>query len=140
MTTVHIVQRPSPQVCAQTLSICLSDYFYEIHFQILNNLNYCDLLDFWTVEAMSAVELKDQGNRLFGAKQYDDAIQCYTKAIVSLILKQIFIYTEISGLFLLYCCIFNVHFILEMTPSISFHSLSCNTQYTPNKEPLISIN
>ncbi|XP_020912442.1 E3 ubiquitin-protein ligase CHIP [Exaiptasia diaphana] len=31
---------------------------------------------------MSAVELKDQGNRLFGAKQYDDAIQCYTKAII----------------------------------------------------------
>ncbi|EDO38045.1 predicted protein [Nematostella vectensis] len=31
---------------------------------------------------MSATELKEQGNRLFGAKQFDDAIQCYTKAIL----------------------------------------------------------
>ncbi|XP_031560170.1 E3 ubiquitin-protein ligase CHIP-like [Actinia tenebrosa] len=31
---------------------------------------------------MSAAELKDQGNRLFSAKQFDDAVQCYTKAII----------------------------------------------------------
>jgi len=31
---------------------------------------------------MSANELKEQGNRLFTARNYDDAIGCYTKAIV----------------------------------------------------------
>ncbi|KAK6187451.1 hypothetical protein SNE40_005478 [Patella caerulea] len=30
---------------------------------------------------MSAVELKNQGNKLFAARKYDDAISCYTKAI-----------------------------------------------------------
>lgn len=33
---------------------------------------------------MSATDLKEQGNRLFAARHYDDAIGCYTKAIVSL--------------------------------------------------------
>lgn len=28
-------------------------------------------------------ELKEQGNRLFSSRKYDDAINCYTKAIVS---------------------------------------------------------
>lgn len=28
-------------------------------------------------------DLKDQGNRLFSVRKYDDAIGCYTKAIVS---------------------------------------------------------
>lgn len=28
-------------------------------------------------------DLKDQGNRLFSVRKYDDAISCYTKAIVS---------------------------------------------------------
>ena len=32
---------------------------------------------------MSAGELKEQGNRLYGARKYDEAIQCYSKAIVS---------------------------------------------------------
>ncbi|KAK3586105.1 hypothetical protein CHS0354_033225 [Potamilus streckersoni] len=31
---------------------------------------------------MSAVELKDQGNKFFAARKYDDAVSCYTKAIV----------------------------------------------------------
>ena len=31
---------------------------------------------------MSGVELKEQGNRLFAARQYEDAIGCYSKAIV----------------------------------------------------------
>ncbi|PVD37459.1 hypothetical protein C0Q70_00049 [Pomacea canaliculata] len=30
---------------------------------------------------MSSVDLKNQGNRLFAARKYEDAIQCYTKAI-----------------------------------------------------------
>ncbi|ESO87455.1 hypothetical protein LOTGIDRAFT_127906 [Lottia gigantea] len=30
---------------------------------------------------MSAVDLKNQGNKLFAARKYDDAISCYTKAI-----------------------------------------------------------
>ncbi|XP_005108643.1 E3 ubiquitin-protein ligase CHIP [Aplysia californica] len=31
---------------------------------------------------MSASELKNQGNKLFAARKYDDAIACYTKAII----------------------------------------------------------
>lgn len=29
-------------------------------------------------------ELKEQGNRLFGLHKYEDAVNCYTKAIVSI--------------------------------------------------------
>lgn len=32
---------------------------------------------------LSDVELKDQGNRFFSTRKYEDAINCYTKAIVS---------------------------------------------------------
>ena len=32
---------------------------------------------------MSASDLKSQGNKFFAARKYDDAIGCYTKAIVS---------------------------------------------------------
>ena len=32
---------------------------------------------------LSDKELKEQGNRLFGLRKYDDAINCYSKAIVS---------------------------------------------------------
>lgn len=32
---------------------------------------------------LSDVELRDQGNRLFSRKRFDDAIGCYTNAIVS---------------------------------------------------------
>lgn len=32
---------------------------------------------------LSDVELKEQGNRLFSTKKFEDAIGCYTKAIVS---------------------------------------------------------
>lgn len=32
---------------------------------------------------MTALDLKEQGNRLFSGRHYDDAAQCYTKAIVS---------------------------------------------------------
>ena len=31
---------------------------------------------------MSAIDLKEQGNKLFSVRKYDDAISCYTKAIV----------------------------------------------------------
>ncbi|XP_068672027.1 E3 ubiquitin-protein ligase CHIP-like [Montipora foliosa] len=31
---------------------------------------------------MAATELKEQGNRLFSGRHYDDAAQCYTKAII----------------------------------------------------------
>lgn len=31
---------------------------------------------------MTAVDLKEQGNRLFSGRHYDDAAQCYTKAII----------------------------------------------------------
>lgn len=37
---------------------------------------------------LSDVELKDQGNRLFSSRKFDDAISCYTKAIVSTILME----------------------------------------------------
>lgn len=32
---------------------------------------------------LTDAELKDQGNRLFSARKFEDAINCYTKAIVS---------------------------------------------------------
>lgn len=32
---------------------------------------------------LSDKELKDQGNRLFSLRKYEDAVNCYTKAIVS---------------------------------------------------------
>lgn len=32
---------------------------------------------------LSDVELKEQGNRLFSTRKYEDAINCYSKAIVS---------------------------------------------------------
>lgn len=32
---------------------------------------------------MSAAELKEQGNRLYGARKFDEAIGYYSKAIVS---------------------------------------------------------
>lgn len=32
---------------------------------------------------LSDLELKEQGNNYFTLKNYDDAINCYTKAIVS---------------------------------------------------------
>lgn len=31
---------------------------------------------------MSAIDLKEQGNKLFSVRKYDDAISCYTKAII----------------------------------------------------------
>jgi hypothetical protein len=31
---------------------------------------------------LSDKELKDQGNRLFSLRKYEDAVSCYTKAIV----------------------------------------------------------
>lgn len=32
---------------------------------------------------LSDKELKEQGNRLFNLQKYEDAVNCYTKAIVS---------------------------------------------------------
>lgn len=32
---------------------------------------------------LTDVELKDEGNRLFSGRKFEDAISCYTKAIVS---------------------------------------------------------
>lgn len=40
---------------------------------------------------LSDVELKEQGNRLFLAKRFEDAINCYTKAIVSCPLFSLFV-------------------------------------------------
>jgi len=34
---------------------------------------------------LSDLQLKEQGNCLFAARKYDDAINCYSKAIVSII-------------------------------------------------------
>lgn len=35
---------------------------------------------------LTDLELKDHGNKLFSARKFEDAISCYTKAIVSLII------------------------------------------------------
>lgn len=32
---------------------------------------------------LTDIELKDHGNKLFAARKFEDAIACYTKAIVS---------------------------------------------------------
>lgn len=32
---------------------------------------------------LSDVELKNNGNKLFAARKFDDAVSCYSKAIVS---------------------------------------------------------
>ena len=40
---------------------------------------------------MSAAELKTQGNKLYSARKYDDAIACYTKAIVCDIVLSLFL-------------------------------------------------
>lgn len=37
----------------------------------------------YTTANLSDKELKDQGNRLFSLRKYEDAVNCYTKAIVS---------------------------------------------------------
>ena len=37
----------------------------------------------------SAIELKDQGNKLYATRKYNDAIDCYTKAIVSLSVSEV---------------------------------------------------
>lgn len=34
---------------------------------------------------MNATELKEQGNRFFGSRKYEEAIGCYNKAIVSIL-------------------------------------------------------
>lgn len=36
---------------------------------------------------LSDKELKEQGNRMFSLRKYDDAINCYSKAIVRLYLR-----------------------------------------------------
>lgn len=44
---------------------------------------------------LTDVELKDQGNRMFSARKYDDAINLYTKAIVSDFFRLSLLFTKI---------------------------------------------
>lgn len=37
----------------------------------------------YTTANLTDSELKDEGNRLFSARKFEDAVSCYTKAIVS---------------------------------------------------------
>lgn len=37
----------------------------------------------YTTANLTDVELKDEGNRLFSTRKFEDAVSCYTKAIVS---------------------------------------------------------
>lgn len=39
---------------------------------------------------LSDKELKEQGNRLFSLRKYEEAINCYSKAIVSFLIDDIF--------------------------------------------------
>ena len=43
----------------------------------------------YTTANLSDGELKEQGNRLFASRKFDEASQCYTKAIVSDLRAQI---------------------------------------------------
>jgi STIP1 homology and U-box containing protein 1 len=36
-----------------------------------------------TTQSMTDIELKDHGNKLFAARKFEDAVSCYSKAIVS---------------------------------------------------------
>lgn len=38
----------------------------------------------YTTANLTDEELKNQGNRLFSGKKYEEAVNCYTKAIVSI--------------------------------------------------------
>jgi hypothetical protein len=49
---------------------------------------------------LSDKELTDQGNRLFSLKKYEDAVSCYTKAIVRV---PIFACLTICKLFVSFC-------------------------------------
>lgn len=40
---------------------------------------------------LTDTELKDQGNRLFSARKYEEAVNCYTKAIVSILNGNFFV-------------------------------------------------
>jgi len=40
---------------------------------------------------MTDTELKEQGNRMFSARKYDEAIGCYSKAIVSIFIINVYI-------------------------------------------------
>lgn len=44
---------------------------------------------------LSDKELKEQGNRLFSLRRYEDATNCYTKAIVSIFLLTMIYATSI---------------------------------------------
>lgn len=35
------------------------------------------------MKVMQSTELKEQGNKLFSARKFEDAVSCYSKAIVS---------------------------------------------------------
>lgn len=50
---------------------------------------------------LTDVELKNQGNKLFAARKFDDAISCYSKAIVSFLISSISIEKESN---LIYFC------------------------------------
>ena len=47
---------------------------------------------------LSDKELKEQGNRLFSLHKYEDAANCYTKAIVSIDINLQFIKNILGGL------------------------------------------
>jgi len=44
------------------------------------------LLWFLFANKMNANDLKDQGNMYFAARRFNDAVSCYTKAIVNTVL------------------------------------------------------
>jgi len=46
---------------------------------------------------MNANDLKDQGNMYFASRRFNDAVACYTKAIVSTINECILHYLFVSG-------------------------------------------
>lgn len=48
----------------------------------------------YTTANLSDVQLKEQGNQLFVIRKYDDAVSCYTKAIVSLFVWEIVYYVK----------------------------------------------
>lgn len=68
---------------------------------------------------LTDTELKEQGNRLFEQRKYDDAVSCYTKAIVC-----IYLTFETFDLF------FSYIFLYSLCPSVECTYLLVTSKFT----------
>lgn len=83
-TTTQIGYPSCLLVCCGPCGLRLQDlYSWEaVHIVTMSKYTY-------STANLTDTELKEQGNRLFEQRKYDDAVSCYTKAIVSTLFKNI---------------------------------------------------